>query len=83
MQETEVWSLVWEDAMCQGATKPVRDSYWACALEPRRGNFWGPRALEPVLATREATAMRSLHTTTREKPTFSRETTATKEKPAQ
>ena len=29
MQGTCVWSLVWEDLTCRGATKPVRHSYWA------------------------------------------------------
>ena len=46
MQWTWVWSLVWEDPTCCGATKPVHHSYWACALEPRRCNYWArtPRA---------------------------------------
>ena len=35
MQETQVWSLIWEDSMSQGAAKPVHHSYWACALEPK------------------------------------------------
>ena len=56
MQETCVGSLVWEDPTCCGATKPVPPC---------------PTVTEPLLsslcsATREATAMRSLHTTTRE-----------------
>ena len=35
MQETWVWSLIWEDPTCCGATKPVHHKYWTCALEPR------------------------------------------------
>ena len=34
MQGTRVRALVREDSTCRGATKPVRHSYWACALEP-------------------------------------------------
>ena len=34
MQGTRVRALVWEDPTCRGATKPVRHSYWAWALEP-------------------------------------------------
>ena len=40
MQETQVWSLVWGDSTCQGATKPVCHNCWACALESR--NYWAP-----------------------------------------
>ena len=49
-------SLVWEDATCHGATKPVRHNYWACALEPMSHNYWAcvpqllkSACLEPVL----------------------------------
>ena len=34
MQETWIWSLVWEDPRCHRATKPIRHNYRACALEP-------------------------------------------------
>ena len=51
---------------CHGATKPVHYNYWACALEPRNHSYWSLHTLEPVLATREATAMRSPHAATRE-----------------
>jgi len=34
MQGMQVWSLVWEDSTCQGATKPDLN-YWAQA--PRAG----------------------------------------------
>ena len=29
MQETRVWSLLWEDPTCQGATKLMRHNYWS------------------------------------------------------
>ena len=44
MQGTRVWALVREDPTCHGATKPMRHSYWACALEPVSHNYWSPRA---------------------------------------
>ena len=49
MQETQVWSLVWEDPTC-GATKPVHHDYWACALEPGSCNCWahGLQLLKPT-----------------------------------
>ena len=34
MQETQVWSLIWGDPTCHGATKPMGRNYWACAQEP-------------------------------------------------
>ena len=34
VQEPWVRSLVWEDSVCHGATKPVCRNYWASALEP-------------------------------------------------
>ena len=56
MQGTQVRPLVWEDPTCCGATKPVRHSYWLCALEPKSHNYWAhvpqllkPMHLEPVL----------------------------------
>ena len=49
MQETWVWSLVWEDPTCREATKPVGHNYWTGALEPRSRNYWSPCALQPVL----------------------------------
>ena len=41
MQGTRVRALVREDPTCRRATKPVRHSYWACALEPASHNYWG------------------------------------------
>ena len=31
-------SLVWKDSTCRGATNPMRQNYWAHALEPRGHN---------------------------------------------
>ena len=28
MQETQFWSLIWEDSTCRRATKPVHRKYW-------------------------------------------------------
>ena len=49
MQGTRVWALVQGDPTCHGVTKPVRHSYWACALEPVSHNYWArtPRAYAP------------------------------------
>ena len=58
MRRTWVQSLVQEDkdSTCCRVTKLVCHNYWACAQEPRSHSywapvqqFWGPRALEPVL----------------------------------
>ena len=50
MQETQVWSLVWEDPTCSGATKPMCHNYGACALEPGSHNYWAHmlQLLKPV-----------------------------------
>ena len=68
MQGTQVRALVREDPTCCGATKPMCHNYWAYALEPASHNYWSPRAYRPCSATREATAMRSLRTTTKSSP---------------
>ena len=47
-----VWSLIWEDPACLGATKPICHSYWAYALEPRSCNYWSPTTLEPMLCNK-------------------------------
>ena len=39
VQVTWVRALVWEDPTCHRATKPVRHSYCACALEPTSHNY--------------------------------------------
>ena len=38
MQETRVWSLIWEDPTFLRATGPMYN-YWACALKPRSLNY--------------------------------------------
>ena len=50
MQETWVWSLVWEDPTCHRATKPMHHNYWACNLEPVNHNYWDrvPQLLKPM-----------------------------------
>ena len=54
VQGTRVRALVREDPTCRGATKPVRNNYWACTLEPVSHNYW---AHEPqLLSLRAATA---------------------------
>ena len=75
MQGTPVWALVPKDPTCHGATKPMSHNYWSCALEPASHNYWAlvpqllkPVRLEPMLATREATTMRSPHTATKSSP---------------
>ena len=50
VQGTRVWSLVWEDPTCCGATKPMCHNYWAWALEPASHNYWAhvPQLLKPA-----------------------------------
>ena len=49
MQGTGVRSLIQEDPICRGATKPVRHNYRAWALEPGSHNYGAcvPRACAP------------------------------------
>ena len=71
MQGTRVRALVREDPTCCGAARPVRHNYWACApqlLKPARHNYWSLRAWSPCSTAREATAVRSLHTATKNSP---------------
>ena len=56
MQETWVQSLVWEGPTCHETGKLVHHIYWACASEPMLSN------------KREATTVRSPHTTTSSLP---------------
>ena len=63
MQGTRVRALVWEDPTCRGATGPVSHNYWACVPQLLK-----PAHLEPVLPTREATAVRSQCTATKSRP---------------
>ena len=52
MQETWVWSLVWEDPTCCGAAEPVSHNFWsphsrACALQQEMPPQWDARVLPP------------------------------------
>ena len=40
MQDTQIWSPVWEDATCHLTANPVCSKYWACALGPGNHNYW-------------------------------------------
>ena len=53
MQGTRVWALDQEDPTCRGATKPVCQNYWACALEALSHNYWArvPQLLSPHTTT--------------------------------
>ena len=67
MQETHVRSLVREDLTCRGATKPACHSYRAWEqLGTTASEACLPES--PCSTTREATAMRSRHTTTKSRP---------------
>ena len=50
MQGTRVWSLVWEDPTCRGATASKHHSYWAV-----HHSYWAraPQLLSPHAATTE------------------------------
>ena len=68
MQETQIPFQVWEEPTRRGATKSTGHSCWASAEERGGRTCWSLRSLEPVLCHREATEMRSLRTSTGEKP---------------
>ena len=61
MQETWVWSLMWEDPTCLEIAKPAHRNYWVSALEP------GSTAPEPQLLK---SVTQSLHSATREATTM-------------
>ena len=61
MQGTRGRALVREDPTCRRVTKPMRHSYWACALEPASYNYWAhapqllqPTHLEPMLRNKRS-----------------------------
>ena len=93
MHGTWVRALVREDPTCRRATKPVHHNYWACDLEPASHNYWAhapqllkPVCLEPVLPTREATAMRSPRTAKKSSlrsPQLEKKSTHSNEDPTQ
>ena len=67
MQGTQVWSLVWEDPTCHGATKPMLHNSWANALEPKVGHDWA-HVPWSVCSAREAIAIKSVCTATKSSP---------------
>ena len=54
MQETWVWSLVWEDPTSRGATKPMFHNFWTCALEPGGLHYWSLSTPEFVLCSKRS-----------------------------
>ena len=68
MQGTWVWSLIWEDPTCCRTTKPISHNHWACAYDPVSRNYWSPCAYSLCSGVREATAVISPRTATRESP---------------
>ena len=46
IQGTPVQSLVLEDPICCGATKPASHNYWACALHQEKSRQWEAHALQ-------------------------------------
>ena len=63
MQGTQVQFLVREEFTCHRTPEPMHHD-----SSPRVLQLLKPARLEPVLHTRGATEMRSLHTATREEP---------------
>ena len=57
MQETWVWSPIWEDPRCLGATRPVYHNCWALCFRTTKKpqllntwmHYWSPHTLEAVL----------------------------------
>ena len=79
-QETQDGSLIWEDATCLEAAKPMSHNCWACALEPGSPHVATARAHGPWIlcsTVREATMIRRRHATTGEQLLLA----ATREKP--
>ena len=64
MQRTRIRSLVWEDATCCRATKPVHHNHWGGVLEPTCHSGWSPCTLESML--RNKRHQRSAKPTTRQ-----------------
>ena len=52
MWGTPVQSLVGEDPICLGETKPTCHNYWACALESENPNSWAHHATAEAQAPR-------------------------------
>ena len=60
-------SPVWEDPTGHGATKPMRHSYGACALEPGSCNYQSLHAPQPMLQKLEKPPQQGAHMPQREK----------------
>ena len=59
IQAALVWSLVWEDSMCWGATKPICHDYWGLtALEPM---LFNKRSLHTPTRESPCTATKTQH----------------------
>ena len=69
-QETQGWSLVWEDPPRSRATEPVRPNSRACALEPRRPQPLKPTCPRPPLCSKRSRCRENQSSTTREPPLF-------------
>ena len=54
MQETRVQSLIQEYPTRQGATKPMRHSYWACAQETGAATAEAHEPSSPALQQEKA-----------------------------
>ena len=65
MQETPVWTLVQEDATCQGAPNAMSHNYGTCAPESRAQS---PGGLEPVLCKKRSRHPEMPLPATREQP---------------
>ena len=68
MQGTRVRALVREDPTCHRATKPVRHSYWACALEPVSHKYWARAPRTRALQQEKPPQRESLRAATKSGP---------------
>ena len=64
--------LIWEDPICRRATKPIHQTTKPVLESPQPiitesigCNYWSPSTWSLCSSTREATAMRNLHTATK------------------
>ena len=68
MQETRVLLVITRIPHAAAQVSPRCHNYWACAPGLRSHIYWNPPIQSPCSTTREATAMRSPHNTTRVEP---------------
>ena len=59
MQETQVWSLVWENPTWSRAAKSVCHNYWVCPLEPGSRNYWAHvlQLLKPAMRVKSESCL--------------------------